>query len=51
LGKAEPGPSYRCGLREELELISGKESNEELVTRKSKPRNIGSHVDEEKQSQ
>jgi hypothetical protein len=48
LGKAEPGPSYKCGLREELELISDKESNEELVTRKSKPGNIGSHVDEGK---
>jgi hypothetical protein len=46
--KAESGPSYRCRLREELEPILGKEDNEELVTKKSKSRNIGSPVDEEK---
>jgi hypothetical protein len=48
LGKAEPGPSYGCGLWKELEPISGKESNEESVTRKSEPGNIGSPVDEGK---
>jgi hypothetical protein len=48
LGKAEPGPSYECGLWELLELISGKESIEESVTRKSEPGNIGSPVDEGK---
>jgi hypothetical protein len=47
-GKAELGPSYGCGLREELEPISVKESNEESVTRRSEPRNIGSPVDEGK---
>jgi hypothetical protein len=31
-----------------LEPISGKESNEESVTRKSKPENVGSPVDEGK---
>jgi hypothetical protein len=31
-----------------LEPISGKEDNEELVTKKSESRNIGSPVDEEK---
>jgi hypothetical protein len=40
--------SYRCGLREELELISGEEDNEESVTKKSEFRNVGSPVDEEK---
>jgi hypothetical protein len=30
-GKAEPGPSYGCGLREELEPILGEEGNEESV--------------------
>jgi hypothetical protein len=45
-GNAKPGLSYGCGLREELEPISGKEDNEELVTKKSKSRNIGSPVDE-----
>jgi hypothetical protein len=34
-GKAEPGPSYRCGLREKLEPISGKANNEESVSMKS----------------
>jgi hypothetical protein len=29
LGKAEPGPSYGCGIREELEPISDKEDNKE----------------------
>jgi hypothetical protein len=48
LGKAEPGPSYGCVLWEELKLISGKENNEELVTKKSKSENVGSPVDEEK---
>jgi hypothetical protein len=47
-GKAEPGPSYGCGLHEELEPISGKESNEESVTRRSKPGNVGSPIDEGK---
>jgi hypothetical protein len=46
--KAEPGPSYGCGLQEELEPISGREDNEESVTKKSEPGNIGSPVDEEK---
>jgi hypothetical protein len=44
-GKAEPGPSYRCGLREGLEPISGIEDNEESVTKKSESRNVGSPVD------
>jgi hypothetical protein len=44
----EPGPSYGCGLREELELISGKENNEESVTKKSESGNVGSPVDEGK---
>jgi hypothetical protein len=47
-GKAEPGPSYGCGLQEELEPILGKENNEELVTKKSESKNVGSPVDEEK---
>jgi hypothetical protein len=47
-GKAEPGPSYGCGLQEELESISSKEDNEESVTKKSESENIGSPVDEEK---
>jgi hypothetical protein len=47
-GKAEPGPSYGWGLWEESEPISGKESNEESVTRKSEFRNVGSPVDEGK---
>jgi hypothetical protein len=47
-GKAEPGLSYRCGLREELEPISGKEDNEESVTKKNESRNVGSPVDEDK---
>jgi hypothetical protein len=50
-GKAEPGLSYGCGLREELEPISGKENNDESVTKKSESGNVGSHVDEEKRSQ
>jgi ribonuclease HI len=33
LGKAEPGPSYGCGLWEELEPILGKEDNEESITK------------------
>jgi hypothetical protein len=48
LGKVEPRPSYGYGLREELELISGEEDNEESVTKKSKSGNVGSPVDEEK---
>jgi hypothetical protein len=48
LGKVEPGPSYGCRLWEELELISGKENNEELITKKSESGNIGSPVDEGK---
>jgi hypothetical protein len=48
LGKAELGPSYGCGLRKELEPISGKENNEELVTKKSMYENVGSPIDEEK---
>jgi ribonuclease HI len=47
-GKAKPGLSYGCGLREEMEPISGKEDNEELVTKKSESRNFGPPVDEEK---
>jgi hypothetical protein len=46
--KAEPGPSYGCGLWEELEPILRKEDNEKLVTKKSESGNVGSHVDEEK---
>jgi hypothetical protein len=46
--KAEPGPSYGCGLREESEPISGEENNEESVTKKSESGNVGSPVDEEK---
>jgi hypothetical protein len=48
LDKAELGPSYGCGLWEELKLISDKEDNEESITKKSKSRNDGSPVDEEK---
>jgi hypothetical protein len=48
LGKAEPGLSYGCGLREELEPISGEEDNEESVTKKCESGNVGSPVDEEK---
>jgi hypothetical protein len=47
-GKAEPGPSYRCGLWEELELILNKEDNEESITKNSESRNVESHVDKEK---
>jgi hypothetical protein len=47
-GKVEPGPSYGCGLREELEAISCKEDNKELVTKKSESGNVVSPVDEEK---
>jgi hypothetical protein len=47
-GKAEPGSSYGCGLREELEPILGKENNEESVTKKSESGNVGSPVDERK---
>jgi hypothetical protein len=46
--KAEPRPSYGCGLREESEPILGKEDNEESVTKKSDSGNVGSPVDEEK---
>jgi hypothetical protein len=46
LGKAELGPSYGCGLREELEPILGKENNEESVTKKSESGNNVSPVDE-----
>jgi hypothetical protein len=46
--KAEPGPSYGCGLQKELEPISGKEDNEESVTKKSESGNVGSPIDEEK---
>jgi hypothetical protein len=48
LGKAEPGWSCGCGLREELEPISNKEDNEESVTKKGESRNVGSPVDEGK---
>jgi ribonuclease HI len=48
LGKVEPGPSYRWGLWEELEPISGEEHNEESITKKSNFENIGSPADEEK---
>jgi hypothetical protein len=41
-GKAKLGPSYGCWLWEELEPTSGKEDNEESVTKKRKSRNIGS---------
>jgi hypothetical protein len=47
-GKAELGPSYGCGLREELELILGKENNKESITKKSESGNTGSPIDEEK---
>jgi hypothetical protein len=50
--KADPGTesglSYGCRLWEELEPISGKENNEESVTKKSKSGNIGSPIDEGK---
>jgi ribonuclease HI len=46
--KAESGPSYGCGLREELELISDKEDNEESITKKSESGNDGSPIDKEK---
>jgi hypothetical protein len=48
LGKAELGPTYGYGLRDELEPILGEEDNEESVTKKSESRNVGSPVDEEK---
>jgi hypothetical protein len=48
LGKAKPGLSYGCGLREELEPILGKEDNEESVTKKSEFGNVGSPIDEDK---
>jgi hypothetical protein len=48
LGKAEPGLSYTCGLREELEPILGEEENEESVTKKSESGNVGSPTYEEK---
>jgi hypothetical protein len=47
-GKEELGPSYRCGLREESEPISGEENNEESVTKKSESKNVRSPIDEEK---
>jgi hypothetical protein len=47
-GKTEPGPSYGCGLREEMEPISGKEDNKKSVTKKSESGNVRSPVDEEK---
>jgi hypothetical protein len=47
-GEAEPGPSYRCGLREELQPISGEEENEESVTKRRETGNVGSPIDEEK---
>jgi hypothetical protein len=47
-GMAEPGPSYGCRLREELDLISSKENNEGLVTKKSESGNVRSPVDEGK---
>jgi hypothetical protein len=47
LGKAEPGPSYRCRLWEEMELISSEEENEESVTKKSESENVGWPTDEE----
>jgi hypothetical protein len=47
-GKAELGPSYECGLLEELEPILGEEENEESVTKKSESGNIGSPTNEEK---
>jgi hypothetical protein len=47
-GKVEPGPSYGCGLQEQLEPISGEEDNEESVTKKSVSGNVGSPIDEEK---
>jgi hypothetical protein len=40
-GKAELGPSYGCGLWEELEPISRKEDNEESITKKRESGNIG----------
>jgi hypothetical protein len=46
--ETEPGPSYGCGLQEELEPILGKENNEESVTKKSESGNVGSPIDEEK---
>jgi hypothetical protein len=48
LSKAELGPSYGSRLREEMELISGEEDDEESVTKNTESRNVGSPVDEEK---
>jgi hypothetical protein len=48
LGYGELGPSFRCGLQEELEPIAGKKNNEESVTKKSESGNVGSPVDEGK---
>jgi hypothetical protein len=47
-GMAEPGPSYECGLQEELEPILGQEDNEESVTKKSESERFGSPVDKGK---
>jgi hypothetical protein len=47
-GKAKPGPSYGCRLREELEPILGEEDIEESITKKSNSGNIGSPIDKEK---
>jgi hypothetical protein len=44
----EPGPSYRCWLREELEPILGEEDNEEFITKKRESGNVGSPVGGEK---
>jgi hypothetical protein len=44
----ESALSYGCGLQEELEPISGKENNEESVTKKSDSGNVGSPLDEGK---
>jgi hypothetical protein len=47
----ELGPSYGCGLREELEPILGEEENEESVSKKSESGNIRSMQMKKKWSQ
>jgi ribonuclease HI len=41
LGMAKLGPSYGCGLQEELEPILGKENSEESLLRRASPGTLG----------
>jgi hypothetical protein len=40
-GKVEPGPSYRCGLREESEPIQVKKTMKNRLLRRASPRTLG----------